>query len=42
MLGLYGNDDFHNGMMETLHSARQIDGLVSNFTNKVRFDPFTA
>ncbi|XP_055305610.1 protein tweety-2 isoform X2 [Sitodiplosis mosellana] len=33
-LGLYGNDDFHNGMLETLHSARQIDGLVSNFTNK--------
>ncbi|XP_031632317.1 protein tweety-2 isoform X2 [Contarinia nasturtii] len=33
-LGLYGNDDFHNGFSQTLYSARQIDGLVSNFTNK--------
>lgn len=33
--GLYGNDDFHNGMLDTLHSAHQIDGFVSNFTNMV-------
>lgn len=33
---MYGNDDFHNGMLETLHSAREIDGMVTNFTNKVK------
>lgn len=34
-IGLYGNDDFHNGMLQTVHSARQIESLVHNFTNKV-------
>lgn len=35
ILGLYGNDDFHNGMQQALSSGRQIEGLVLNFTRKV-------
>lgn len=34
-LGLYGNDDFHNGLLQTFNSGREIKGLVLNFTNKV-------
>lgn len=33
--GLYGNDDFHNGMEQALTSGRQIEQLVFNFTRKV-------
>lgn len=33
--GLYGNDNFHNGMVQTFSAGRQIEGLVHNFTNKV-------
>lgn len=35
VLGMYGNDDFHNGMLQTCQAARQIESLVHNFTNKV-------
>lgn len=33
--GLYGNDDFHNGVLQAFGSGRQIKSLVFNFTNKV-------
>ncbi|CAH1136041.1 unnamed protein product [Ceutorhynchus assimilis] len=32
-LGLYGNDDLHNGVVQTLNQARQIDGLVGKIRN---------
>lgn len=34
--GLYGNDDFHNGVLQAFSSGRQIKTLVFNFTNRVR------
>ncbi|XP_066258399.1 protein tweety isoform X1 [Euwallacea similis] len=33
-LGLYGNDDLHNGIVQTLNQARQIDGLVGKIKNQ--------
>ncbi|XP_050297847.1 protein tweety [Anthonomus grandis grandis] len=33
-LGLYGNDDLHNGIDQTLNQARQIDGLVRKIRNQ--------
>ncbi|KAL1494107.1 hypothetical protein ABEB36_009758 [Hypothenemus hampei] len=33
-LGLYGNDDLHNGIIQTLNQARQIDGLVAKIRNQ--------
>lgn len=35
MIGLYGNDDFHNGILQSLGAGRQIKGMIQNFTNKV-------
>ncbi|XP_030752094.1 protein tweety [Sitophilus oryzae] len=32
-LGLYGNDDLHNGVIQTLNQARTIDGLVAKIRN---------
>lgn len=32
-LGLYGNDDLHNGVIQTLNQARKIDGLVAKIRN---------
>ncbi|ENN70542.1 hypothetical protein YQE_12717, partial [Dendroctonus ponderosae] len=33
-LGLYGNDDLHNGVVQALNQARQIDGLVQKIRNQ--------
>lgn len=40
MIGLYGNDDFHNGILQSLGAGRQIKGMIQNFTNKVRLTRF--
>ncbi|XP_055857390.1 protein tweety-2-like isoform X1 [Episyrphus balteatus] len=29
-LGLYGNDDFHNGLLQAFSSGKQVEGLVGN------------
>lgn len=34
-LGLYGNDDFHNGILQAHGSGKQIIGMLANFTNRV-------
>ncbi|KAF7273756.1 tweety isoform X2 [Rhynchophorus ferrugineus] len=33
-LGLYGNDDLHNGVVQTLNQAGQINGLVAKIRNQ--------
>ncbi|XP_037036928.1 protein tweety-2 isoform X1 [Bradysia coprophila] len=33
-LGLYGNDDFHNGILQAHGSGKQIVGMIANFTNR--------
>lgn len=33
-LGLYGNDDLHNGIVQLLQEGKQVDHLVSNIRNK--------
>jgi hypothetical protein len=35
-LGLYGNDDLHNGLLEVLTAGRNVDNLVSSVRNQVR------
>lgn len=34
-LGLYGNDDFHNGILQAHGSGKQIVAMLANFTNRV-------
>lgn len=34
-VGLYGNDDVHNGMMELLTAGRAIEDLISSVKNQV-------
>lgn len=34
-LGLYGNDDLHNGLLEVLTAGRKVDNLVSSVRNQV-------
>lgn len=34
-VGLYGNDDVHNGMLELLSAARAIDDIIGNVKNQV-------
>lgn len=34
-VGLYGNDDVHNGMLELLTAARAIDDIIGNVKNQV-------
>lgn len=33
-LGLYGNDDLHNGLLEVLTAGRKVDNLVSSVRNQ--------
>lgn len=33
-LGLYGNDDLHNGLIQTLNQGKQVDTLVSKIRNQ--------
>lgn len=33
-LGLYGNDDLHNGLLEVLTSGRKVDNLVESVRNQ--------
>ncbi|KAG8284266.1 chloride channel activity protein, partial [Homalodisca vitripennis] len=33
-VGLYGNDDVHNGMLELLTAARSIDDIIGNIKNQ--------
>uniref|UniRef100_A0A182N0N7 Protein tweety homolog n=1 Tax=Anopheles dirus TaxID=7168 RepID=A0A182N0N7_9DIPT len=33
-LGLYGNDDLHNGLLEVLQAGRKVDGVVSSVRNQ--------
>lgn len=33
-LGLYGNDDLHNGLIQTLNQGKQVDILVSKIRNQ--------
>lgn len=33
-LGLYGNDDLHNGLLEVLAAGRQVDNIVSGVRNQ--------
>lgn len=35
-LGLYGNDDLHNGLLEVLQAGKKVDNLVSSVRNQVR------
>ncbi|XP_020715718.1 protein tweety-2 isoform X2 [Ceratitis capitata] len=40
-LGLYGNDDFHNGLLQAFSSGKQVEGLVLNLkrqTELIKFD----
>ena len=34
MIGLYGNDDLHNGLLELLTAGRKVDNLVSSVRNQ--------
>lgn len=33
-MGLYGNDDLHNGLLEVLQAGRKVDNLVSSVRNQ--------
>lgn len=33
-LGLYGNDDLHNGLLEVLTAGRKVDNLVASVRNQ--------
>lgn len=33
-LGLYGNDDLHNGLLEVLQAGRKVDTIVSGIRNQ--------
>lgn len=33
-LGLYGNDDLHNGLLEVLQAGRKVDSIVSGVRNQ--------
>lgn len=33
-LGLYGNDDLHNGLLEVLQAGRKVDNIVSGVRNQ--------
>lgn len=40
-LGLYGNDDFHNGLLQAFNSGKQVETLVGNLkkqTESIKFD----
>lgn len=34
-LGLYGNDDFHNGVVQVFDSGRHVQNMVMNAQNDV-------
>lgn len=34
-LGLYGNDDLHNGLLDVLTAGRKVDNLISSVKNQV-------
>lgn len=34
-LGLYGNDDLHNGLLNVLNAGRKVDNLISSVKNQV-------
>lgn len=34
-LGLYGNDDLHNGLLDVLTAGRKVDTLISQVKNQV-------
>lgn len=36
-LGLYGNDDFHNGVLQVISSGRKVEVLILNFRNQVNY-----
>lgn len=33
-LGLYGNDDLHNGLLDVLQAGRKVDNVVSSVRNQ--------
>lgn len=33
--GLYGNDDFHNGLLQAFSSGRKVESLVLNLKQEV-------
>lgn len=33
--GLYGNDDFHNGLLQAFSSGKQVEGLVLSLKRQV-------
>ncbi|XP_055296973.1 protein tweety isoform X2 [Sitodiplosis mosellana] len=35
-LGLYGNDDLHNGLLEVLQSGRKVDNIISSVRNQTQ------
>lgn len=35
-LGLYGNDDLHNGLLDVLTAGRKVDNLITSVKNQVR------
>lgn len=34
-IGLYGNDDFHNGLLQAFSSGKQVESLVLNLKRQV-------
>lgn len=36
-LGLYGNDDLHNGLLDVLGAGRKVDQIISSVKNQVNF-----
>lgn len=35
-VGLYGNDDLHNGLLEVLTSGRKVDNIISSVRNQTQ------
>lgn len=34
-VGLYGNDDVHNGLVQLVAAAKNVDGILMGFRNQV-------
>lgn len=34
LVGLYGNDDLHNGLLEVLTAGRKVDNIISSVRNQ--------
>lgn len=37
-VGLYGNDDVHNGLVQLVAAAKNVDGILMGVRNQVRFE----